>query len=504
MATLTPHAQPGARAPPRCLRAGTWWRPSALAATLLPEAATVTVGCCQRSTGVCLDPTALFTPEQGRGEEEPKALATSRPGLHTLDYWQLHLAFNGLNVSLEWAGTGAGQGHDAQQDLTILATVVSGNASDFVLTLAGAFYYDRAGAVEAGAGSWLRLSAHGLRAKVLRAATPAAAPPVAANLSSQPFLELELAAGSAAAATTPTGCTLPAIEAAMAAAREAAVATIPGAVDEGGNLAAATNAMLAGNMWNVIYHPTQLGPFVSVSRSFTLQPYELFEWDTYFGATMLSYDKRLLPIALSSLIQITKSKTLGKNLDGHGFVPGYSKGGRWLSEDRTERPIGAMTLLRIWRRWHGVGGTDLTWAVALVYPDLLDWHRWLWGERRIPPLNLAGVGSDTCFVPANTSSTSTSTATPATPATPALGPSSSSGGSSTSAAADATTAPPPQQQQRWCKPSWGMGGLQGARFESLDNSPMYDAPTGYSMWNATSQRMRLCVKDRGATKPRGR
>ena len=69
--------------------------------------------------------------------------------------------------------------------------------------------------------------------------------------------------------------------------------------------------MFSGLLWNFIYHPTQLGPFVTVSRSFTAQPYELFEWDTYFGALMLSFEREYLPYALSSIIQITKSKTLG-------------------------------------------------------------------------------------------------------------------------------------------------------------------------------------------------
>lgn len=36
-----------------------------------------------------------------------------------------------------------------------------------------------------------------------------------------------------------------------------------------------------------------------------------------------------------------------------------------------------------------------------------------------------------------------------------------------------------------------MGALQGARFESLDNSPMYDAPTGYELWDPVAYRMRL-------------
>ena len=46
------------------------YRDNALAATLLPEGSTVTVGMCRLSTGQCLDPLAQFTPEQGRGEEE--------------------------------------------------------------------------------------------------------------------------------------------------------------------------------------------------------------------------------------------------------------------------------------------------------------------------------------------------------------------------------------------------------------------------------------------------
>ena len=46
------------------------YRDNALAATLLPEGSTLTVGMCRLSTGQCLDPLAQFTPEQGRGEEE--------------------------------------------------------------------------------------------------------------------------------------------------------------------------------------------------------------------------------------------------------------------------------------------------------------------------------------------------------------------------------------------------------------------------------------------------
>lgn len=122
------------------------------------------------------------------------------------------------------------------------------------------------------------------------------------------------------------------------------------------------------------------------------------------------------------------------------ILSGYAAGGRWLSEDRTERPIGAVMVLKIFNRWHGVGGRDLRWVLELLYDDLLDWHEWLWAKRRLPPLDLAVPGSNSCILPNGTSN--------ADGGTPSL----------------------------WCKKSWGMGELQGARFESLDNSPMYDVP----------------------------
>ena len=119
-------------------------------------------------------------------------------------------------------------------------------------------------------------------------------------------------------------------------------------------------------------------------------------------------------------------------------------------------------VLRIWRRAENVSGVDQRWVLSLLYPDLLDWNDWLWEQRRLPPLMLAGMGSDPCVVPA-----------------PA--------GKAAAGSGQAGSDPP----ELWCKKSWGMGQMQGARFESLDNSPMYDAPDGYSLWNSTSHRMRL-------------
>ena len=457
---------------------GSWFRPSALAATLLPEAATLTVGICHLSAHTCLDPSAIFTPEQDRGQEEPKADATARPGLHAYDrsYWALYVQYHGANVSLEWSGTHAGAGANATQELDLVATLIGAsaapssssssssstgesgsatfNASDYALLVSPSFVWNRAGAVAlASGGGAMSWSAVGLRDVTARALTPTLpsgvangsspyAPPGQSVFFAMPFVDGGKGGGAAAVLSTDPSASLSAaaVTKRVSAARATTVAQYSPAIAAKSDLAEAALAMSSCLMWNVIFHPTQLGPFVSVSRSFTQQPYEIFEWDTYFGATMLSSAPEGLAIALSSLIQVTKTKTVGPRLDLRGFVPGYSKGGRWLSEDRTERPIGAMTALRIYNRWHGKGGRNLTWVLELIYDDLIDWHEWLWAKRLLPPLNLAVPGSNDCVVPPS--------------------------------AERAKGAEGGEAQTVWCKKSWGMGELQGARFESLDNSPM--------------------------------
>eukprot|EP00041_Stephanoeca_diplocostata_P029430 m.868267 g.868267 ORF g.868267 m.868267 type:complete len:949 (-) comp23560_c0_seq2:326-3172(-) len=487
---------------------GTWFRPNALAATLLPERATLTVGMCQLSTGVCLDPRGPFTPEQDRGQEEPKSAATGLAGMHAWDrsYWQLHLMLGDANVSLEWSGSGSVHPGDfSREQLALVATMVgstnpsegsgSVNASDYVLTVTGGYVLGGMGQVAvvstraqqspaAAPMQQLILHADGLRRVAASALTPTAPMGLVNNsLVAENTIFLLLTTGTAALSTQQPPPTMTAVKQATAQARAAAKFTIPTTMALGSNppasrgastprgadrrvLEAGGTAMQAGLMWNTIFHPTQAGPFVQVSRSFAQQPYEIFEWDTYFGALMLSYDARALGLAVSSLIQVTKGKTLGPYLDGHGFVPGYSKGGIWLSEDRTERPVGAQIVLKVWQRWNSMQNStvapehdrrNLSWLLEVLYPDLFDWHAWMWNERRVGPLMLGGLGSDNCLA-VNRSEPHSQT-----------GPS-----------------------LMWCKESWGMGRLQGARFESLDNSPMYDSPGGnYTFWNTSTLRMQV-------------
>ena len=78
--------------------------------------------------------------------------------------------------------------------------------------------------------------------------------------------------------------------------------------------------------------------------------------------------------------QVIKSKTAA------GFVPNFAAGGS-KSMDRTEPPVGAKTLLDLYKKWGD------RWVVELLFDDLLDWSNWFIRRRLLPPLDLVALGS---------------------------------------------------------------------------------------------------------------
>jgi hypothetical protein len=67
--------------------------------------------------------------------------------------------------------------------------------------------------------------------------------------------------------------------------------------------------------------------------------YVIFDWDNIFATYMTSLSSK--EIAYSNFIQVIRSKT------AMGFVPNFSAGGS-KSLDRTEPPIGAKVLLKMY------------------------------------------------------------------------------------------------------------------------------------------------------------
>ncbi len=167
--------------------------------------------------------------------------------------------------------------------------------------------------------------------------------------------------------------------------------------------------------WDTIYEPEKGRVVSPVSRVWSVGwgGYVIFDWDTFFAATMAGIGDK--DLAYANALETLREETPA------GFVPNYARAGGWKSFDRSEPPVGAITVAGLYDKFHD------TWFVDDAFPALLKWNRW-WAEHR----DLQGYltwGSDPDNKPRNLDDGS-------------------------------------------------VGTWQGAIFESgLDNSPMYDGTT---------------------------
>jgi putative isomerase len=76
-----------------------------------------------------------------------------------------------------------------------------------------------------------------------------------------------------------------------------------------------------------------------------------------------------------------------------GFVPNYARAGNWKSTDRSEPPVGAITVLALYRKFHD------RWFLEDAFAPLLSWNRW-WNEHRQMQGYIV-LGSDPQNEPAN-------------------------------------------------------------------------------------------------------
>jgi hypothetical protein len=168
--------------------------------------------------------------------------------------------------------------------------------------------------------------------------------------------------------------------------------------------------------WDTIYDPSKQRAISPVSRIWSSRQggWVLFCWDTFFAASLAATGSREL--AYANAIEILREKTPA------GFVPNVSNAHGFKSLDRSQPPVGAIT---IWELFQQFGDR---WLLELTFDDLLVWNRW-WLENRVVD-GLLAWGSD---------------------------------------------AYEPQTGHIWEYPENGVGERFGASLESgLDNSPMYD------------------------------
>jgi putative isomerase len=139
--------------------------------------------------------------------------------------------------------------------------------------------------------------------------------------------------------------------------------------------------------WDTIYEPHGRRVVSTVSRVWNLNfgGYVLFDWDTFFAATLAAVGSR--DLAYANALEILNEMTPA------GFVPNYGRAGNWRSFDRSEPPVGAITVLGLYRQFHD------RWLLQDSFDRLLRWNRW-WTEHR----DMHGYlvwGSDSENEPAN-------------------------------------------------------------------------------------------------------
>jgi putative isomerase len=139
--------------------------------------------------------------------------------------------------------------------------------------------------------------------------------------------------------------------------------------------------------WDTIYEPEKQRVVSPVSRVWSVGwgGYVIFDWDTFFAATMAGIGDR--DLAYANAMETLREET------ARGFVPNYARAGNWKSADRSEPPVGAITVLGLYEQFHD------RWFIEDAFEPLLKWNRW-WSEHRDMQGYLAW-GSDGPNEPAN-------------------------------------------------------------------------------------------------------
>ncbi len=131
----------------------------------------------------------------------------------------------------------------------------------------------------------------------------------------------------------------------------------------------AHHAMQTCLAWDTIYDPSKDRVISPVSRIWSCDRggWVLFDWDTYFAAWMAGVENKEL--AYANALAITDEVT------DLGFIPNFAQGGGFSTRDRSQPPVGAITVQALCDRF---GETVLA---EKTFDTLLGWNRW-WPEYR--------------------------------------------------------------------------------------------------------------------------
>lgn len=150
--------------------------------------------------------------------------------------------------------------------------------------------------------------------------------------------------------------------------------------DRYGDLRESHQAMQACLAWNIIYEPRFCRVIACVARDWNCWRggYAVFCWDSFFMAWMMSLDA---PDLAYGCYMETLRETVNDT-----FVSNVAQGTGRIACDRSQPPVGSMSLLAMHRQSPNVA------AVKAAYPALLAWNRW-WDESRRNAVGSLSLGS---------------------------------------------------------------------------------------------------------------
>jgi len=345
----------------------TWDVHSVASHVLLPTGLAVRISIDRKTT---LNGDAVLTdPLIGRWAQDAEQVL---PGPHAWDgsYTDLRILWRGLDVRIQSAHEGA--------DLVLLVTPLNRQkptAFPPIMIMSVAYLWNKPGTV---ATLDNHVTARGPSGAVDIFCTAPAAP-----LSSTPAVGPYLAAELTAPVGISTG-------------KQRSIADIQRAIEEqeqayrkslGTAHAGTVDAIETTLGWDTIYDPEHDRVISPVSRLWSVNwgGYVLFDWDTFFAATLAGIGNR--DLAYANAIEVLREET------ALGFVPNFARSGGWKSSDRSEPPVGAISVLGLYERFHD------RWFLEETFTPLLSWNRWWNGNRRVDSYLV--FGSDPGNAPEN-------------------------------------------------------------------------------------------------------
>ncbi len=324
----------------------TWNTRSVLSHVLLPEGSAVNLGFKHYAGGDYLKEALIGRP----GEHNEKI----HPGLRTYDgtYTDLRLSWKGCSWRVETAAAG--------EEWVALVTPLEVSTPRAPLVVAEiGLLWNRAGSLSHGE-NCLCAETPARTVRIYGTHEPVDEPYVWAQT---PYLafpadrEIGLAAGKP--------LELEEIRARIESAR--AVRTQQS--ETWGEHAEVRDAMQTCLAWNTIYDPLFDRVISPVSRIWNCNwgGYVMFCWDSYFAAAMAAVDNKKL--AYANATAVTREGI------ANGFVPNFVSPSGFQSRDRSQPPVGGITVLQIYERYQEKE------FLAELFDDLLAWNRW-WPEHR--------------------------------------------------------------------------------------------------------------------------